>query len=30
MEKANAYNVPFPSPMEQEYLRYVAAHPDPE
>jgi alkylated DNA nucleotide flippase Atl1 len=27
MAKANQYNVPFPSPIEQEYIRYVAAHP---
>jgi len=27
MKKAEALNVPFPSPIEQEYLRYVAAHP---
>ena len=27
MEKAKAYDVPFPSPIEQEYIRYVAAHP---
>jgi DNA-binding MarR family transcriptional regulator/DNA-binding PadR family transcriptional regulator len=27
MEKAKQYDVPFPSPIEQEYLRYVATHP---
>jgi hypothetical protein len=27
MKKAEVYNVPFPSPIEQEYIRYVAAHP---
>jgi hypothetical protein len=26
MAKANQYNVPFPSPIEQEYIRYVANH----
>jgi alkylated DNA nucleotide flippase Atl1 len=26
MEKAKAYDVPFPSPIEQEYIRYVAEH----
>jgi hypothetical protein len=26
MKKAEVYNVPFPSPIEQEYIRYVAAH----
>lgn len=28
MEKANAFNIPFPSPTEREYLRYVASHPE--
>jgi hypothetical protein len=27
MERAAKNDVPFPSPIEQEYLRYVAAHP---
>lgn len=27
MAKAKRYDVPFPSPIEQEYIRYVAAHP---
>ncbi len=27
MEKAKQYDTPFPSPIEQEYIRYVAAHP---
>ena len=27
MQKAKQYDVPFPSPIEQEYIRYVAAHP---
>jgi hypothetical protein len=27
MEKAKQYDVPFPSPIEQEYIRYVATHP---
>jgi hypothetical protein len=27
MAKAEALNIPFPSPLEQEYLRYVAANP---
>ena len=26
MLKAKQYDVPFPSPVEQEYIRYVAAH----
>jgi hypothetical protein len=28
MDRAAANDVPFPSPLEREYLRYVAAHPD--
>jgi len=28
MEKAKALDIPFPSPIEQEYLRYVAANPE--
>jgi len=27
LQKASALNVTFPSPIEQEYIRYVAAHP---
>jgi hypothetical protein len=27
MEKAKQYDVPFPSPIEAEYIRYVANHP---
>jgi hypothetical protein len=27
MAKAKQYDVPFPTPIEQEYIRYVAAHP---
>lgn len=30
MAKASQYNVPFPSPIEQEYIRYVANHPSKE
>jgi alkylated DNA nucleotide flippase Atl1 len=28
MTKAAAFDVPYPSPLEREYLSYVAAHPD--
>lgn len=28
MEKAKQYDVPFPSPIEAEYIRYVASHPE--
>jgi hypothetical protein len=28
MEKAKQYDVPFPSPIEAEYIRYVANHPE--
>jgi hypothetical protein len=28
MRKAEALDVPFPSPIEREYITYVAAHPD--
>jgi hypothetical protein len=28
LEKAAAFDVTFPSPLEQEYIRYVASHPD--
>jgi len=28
MKRAEVYNVPFPSPIEQEYIRYVAEHPN--
>jgi len=30
MEKAKQYDVPFPSPIEAEYIRYVASHPPKE
>ena len=30
MAKAEALNVPFPSPLEREYIRYVATHPTQE